>query len=293
MRMHADELHVDAQLVRELLAVQFPDLAGLPLVEVRSTGTVNAIVRIGDELCARLPRRVEWAPDLEREWRWLPILAPRLPLRTPAPVALGRPDGTYPLPWAIYRWLDGGPYEDEAVDDEPRAARELAAFVAAVRRVAVPPGAPRAGRQPLATLDAATRTAIAAGRSHFDIKVAEDAWERALAAPAWDGRPAWIHGDLLRPNVLVHAGRIHAVIDWGSAGAGDPATDLIPAWSIFGPAGRAAFRASLAVDDGSWDRARGIALHQASLIVPYYADTNPAFAAMARRTIQQVIDDRP
>jgi len=101
----------------------------------------------------------------------------------------------------------------------------------------------------------------------------------------------WIHADLLRPNLLVAGGRIRAVIDFGGAGAGDPATDVIPAWAVFGPAGRAAFREALDVDDGTWRRARGIALHQAAALIPYYAVSNPAFAALGRRTVEQVIAD--
>ena len=134
-----------------------------------------------------------------------------------------------------------------------------------------------------------TRAAIAAAAGAIDAAAVAAAWERALEAPVWDGAATWIHGDLLRPNLLVRDGRLHAVIDFGGAGAGDPATDVIAAWAVFGPAGRAAFRAALAVDDGAWERARGIALHQAVMIVPYYAETNPAFVTLAQRTIAQIL----
>ena len=134
-----------------------------------------------------------------------------------------------------------------------------------------------------------TRAAIAAAAGAIDAAAVAAAWERALEAPVWDGAPTWIHADLLRPNLLVRDGRLHAVIDFGGAGAGDPATDVIAAWAVFGPAGRAAFRAALAVDDGAWERARGIALHQAVMIVPYYAETNPAFVTLAQRTIAQIL----
>ena len=101
----------------------------------------------------------------------------------------------------------------------------------------------------------------------------------------------WIHTDLLRPNLLVDAGRLSAVIDFGGVGAGDPAADVIAAWSVFGPAGRERFRGALGVDDGTWARARGYALHQAALIIPYYAETNPGFAALAERTVAEVLAD--
>jgi len=290
MKMHDDEVDIDAGLVGRLVAEQFPHLADLPITEVRSTGTVNAIYRLGDRLCARLPRVAEWAPDLDREWRWLPELAPRLSLRVPEPVWRGRPGGSYPFSWAIYGWIDGQPYADRLVDDERRAAEDLARFVVDLRRID-PVGAPRGGRRPLRELDAVTREVIESARGVIDGDAAVAAWERALRAPAWAGSPVWIHSDLLRPNVLVRDGRMCAVIDFGGVGVGDPAADVIAAWSVFGRAGRGVFRAALEVDDGTWERARGFALHQAALIVPYYGETNPGFVASARRTIEEVLAD--
>jgi aminoglycoside phosphotransferase (APT) family kinase protein len=290
MKMHDDEVDIDAGLVGRLVAEQFPHLADLPITEVRSTGTVNAIYRLGDRLCARLPRVAEWAPDLDREWRWLPELAPRLPLRVPEPVGRGRPGGSYPFSWTIYGWIDGQPYADGLVDDERRAAEDLARFVVDLRRID-PVGAPRGGRRPLRELDAVTREVIESARGVIDGDAAVAAWERALRAPAWAGSPVWIHSDLLRPNVLVRDGRVCAVIDFGGVGVGDLAADVIAAWSVFGRAGRGVFRAALEVDDGTWERARGFALHQAALIVPYYGETNPGFAASARRTIEEVLAD--
>jgi aminoglycoside phosphotransferase (APT) family kinase protein len=290
MKMHDGEVGIDAGLVRRLVDGQFPRLAGLPVSPVQSTGTVNAIFRLGDHLCARLPRVQEYAGDLADELRWLPWLAPQLSLRVPEPVATGHPADGYPFPWAIYRWIEGRPYADELVGDEQQAAIDLARFVAGLRRIE-PAGAPRAGRRPLHELDHATRAAIDSSRGVIDRDAATAAWERALEAPAWKGTPVWIHTDLLRPNLLVGGGRLSAVIDFGGAGIGDPAADVIAAWSVFGPAGREAFRGALDVDDGTWSRARGFALHQAAMIIPYYPETNPGFVALARRTIDEVLAD--
>ncbi|MGE5135623.1 MAG: aminoglycoside phosphotransferase family protein [Gemmatimonadota bacterium] len=289
--MHDGEAAIDAGLVRRLLAAQFPRLAGLPVSEVPSTGTVNAIFRLGGELCVRLPRLREYAGDIDREWRCLPLLAPHLPLRIPEPVELGQPGSGFPFRWAVYRWIGGRPYAGELVSDERQAAADLAAFVAGLRGVEEVAGAPPAGRRPLRELDASTREAIGSAAQVIDSAAATAAWDRALQAPAWDGTPVWIHSDLLRPNLVVERGRLHAVIDFGGAGIGDPAADVIAAWSVFGPAGRAVFRAALAVDDGTWERARGFALHQAALIIPYYARTNPEFAGLARRTISEILAD--
>jgi aminoglycoside phosphotransferase (APT) family kinase protein len=259
---------------------------------VVSTGTVNALFRIGDDLVARLPLRERWAEGIDREWRWIPRLSSRITsLRVPQPVFKGDANDVYPFVWSVYGWIEGAPYDDELVDDETEAARTLAAYVVELRALEVTPSAPVGGRDPLAELDEDTREAIDGSGSVIDSGAAISVWEDALRAPAWDGEPVWIHGDLLRPNVIVDEGRIVAVIDYGYIGVGDPATDLIPAWAVFGPAGRAVFREQLAPDDAMWARGRGVALHQAAMIVPYYAETNPAFVELARRTIEQILDD--
>jgi aminoglycoside phosphotransferase (APT) family kinase protein len=289
MKMHDGEPGIDAGLVGRLVAAQFPRLAGLPISAVQPAGTVNAIYRIGDHLCARLPRLQKWG--LERESHWLPKLAPRLPLRVPEPVAKGQPASGYPFSWAIYRWIDGRPYADELVEDERQAASDLARFVAGLRQIDPAAGAPHGGRRPLRELDAVTRAAIGSARGVIDGDAATAAWERALEAPAWEGTPVWIHTDLLRPNLLVDGGRLCAVIDFGGVGVGDPAADVIAAWSVFSHTGRVTFRRALDVDDGTWNRARGFALHQAAMIIPYYPETNPGFVALAKRTVEEILAD--
>ena len=272
------------------MASQFPRLADQPIREVHSTGTVNAIFRLGDELCLRLPRLEKYADPLLKELTWLPRLTPSLSLRVPEPVAKGLPGCGYPFSWAIYEWIGGECYRDDLIDDERQAAEDLARFVTELRTVDCG-GAPRGGRKPLGDLDRPTRVAIAAAGETLDRDAVIAAWEVALESPGWDGAPVWIHTDLLRPNLLVDRGSLFAVLDFGGAGVGDPAADLIPAWSVFGPMGRAAFRQRLGGDHGVWRRARGYALHQAVMIVPYYAQTNPEFVVLARRTIHEILDD--
>jgi len=291
--MHDGEVGIDSALVRRLVAAQFPRFADRAVRAVDSSGTVNAIYRLGDDLYVRLPRVSRWARDLEQELRWLPRLAAFLSLQIPQPVAAGRPANGYPFCWAIYRWIDGRPYTDETVDDERRAAEDLAQFVAELRRVDPAAGTPpRGGRRPLAELDAVTREAITSARNVIDSSAALAAWEHALAAPVWDGRPTWVHADLLRPNLLVRGGRLCGVLDFGSAGVGDPAADIIAAWSVFGPRGRSTFCRALEVDEGTRTRAMGFALHQAALIIPYYRQTNPTFAALAVRTVEEIVGER-
>lgn len=288
VKMHAGEVDIDAELVKRLLAGQFPHLADRPVKVVRSTGTVNAIFRLGADLCVRLPRVAAWAESIEREWTWLPVLAPHLSLSIPQPLAKGKPVDGYPFSWAIYHWIEGSPYQDDLITDERQLAVDLAFFIRQLRGIDTR-GAPHGGRLPLAELDAETRTAIDSCSSVLDAEAVNAAWVRALEAPLWDGSAVWMHGDLLTSNLLLRDGRLHAVLDFGGAGAGDLAADVVPAWSVFSPTGRVVFREALGVDEATWRRARGYALHQALMIIPYYPHTNPEFVRMALRTVEQVL----
>jgi aminoglycoside phosphotransferase (APT) family kinase protein len=288
-KLHDAEFTIDTALVAELVAEQFPELSGLPVREFRSTGTVNTIFLLGDDLYARLPRVERWAQNLAVEWRWLPVLAPHLTLRVPQPVQRGTPSGSYPYSWSIYHWIGGQPYGDDLVVDEIQAARDLARFIRELRSCEPVAGAPTAGRGPLRDLDRSMRAAVDLAGAAIDGRAALAAWDGALDAQEWKGAPVWVHGDLLRPNLLVDGGRICAVIDFGSVGVGDPAADVVAAWSVFGRNGRKDFRAALDVDDDTWDRARGYALHQAAWIIPYYAETNPEFVQQAVRTVDEVL----
>jgi aminoglycoside phosphotransferase (APT) family kinase protein len=294
VKLHDDEVSIDADLVRRLIAEQFPRLSSLPLREFPSTGTVNVIYLLGDELCVRLPRVQRWASGLDQECTWLPILAPSLTLQVPEPVVKARPTTYYPFSWAIFRWIDGRTYAPDRVADERLAAADLAQFVAELRSNDLPPiddQTPYGGRPPLAAQDADVRSWIAQSGDLIDGPAVTAAWEDALKGPAWNGTFAWIHSDLVPPNLLVKDGRLRAVIDFGATGLGDPATDLNPAWSVFGQAGRTVYRDLVGADDDTWRRGRGIAISQAVGLVPYYVVTNPALSALGRRMLREILAD--
>jgi aminoglycoside phosphotransferase (APT) family kinase protein len=284
--MHEDELPTDAALVRRLLAAQFPHWAELPVEPLASSGTVNALYRLGEDLVVRLPR-LEWgarALALDREW--LPRLAPLVPVEIPVPVATGAPSAELPWEWGIYPSLEGD-HPDCDADPEP-----LAEFVRALHdvRLAAGPPAPR-GRPLSEAQDESARAALRELEGVIDVGAASAAWEASLAAPPWVGPPVWIHGDLLPGNLLVRDGRLTGVIDWGSLGVGDPACDLIPAWGALAADARAAFREALAVDDATWARGRGWALSIGLIALPYYVETNPVFAETARVLIRETLAD--
>lgn len=289
--MHADELDTDVPLVRRLLADQFPQWATLSIERVPSSGTDNALYRLGRDMVVRLPRIRSAVAGDEREYEWLPRLAPHLPVAVPLPLGKGEPAGGYPLPWFVYRWLEGENPTVDGVADPAAWAKDVAGFLDALHRID-PVGGPATHRGgPLAVQDEPARTAIAALQETIDTDAATAAWDFALATPAWSGAPVWIHGDLLPGNLLCVRGRLTGVIDWGVAGIGDPACDLMVAWGVLPSEAREIFRAELAVDDTTWARGRGWALSVGLIALPYYQHTNPAFAAFARYLIDEALAD--
>lgn len=285
--MHADELEIDEALVRRLLAEQFPQWANLALSRVEPAGTVNAIFRLGGELSLRLARRKGPTTPGGKELDWLPRLAPMLPLNVPVPVAQGRPTSEYPWFWDVYSWVVGETAEAEEID-AVQAARDLAAFVAMLQQ-ADPEGAPPRRGIPLAVRDREIQDSLV--RFDGDSRVTAE-WERALAAPPWDGPPVWHHGDLDVRNWLVRDGRISAVIDWGSMGVGDPACDVMVAWKLHSSAARDAFREALPTDDATWERARGWVLSQAIAALAYYTpQNNPSLYREAETWLELVLSE--
>ncbi len=295
-KMHADEVHTDDALVRRLLAGQFPQWAELPIERIASSGTDHAIYRLGHDMAVRLPR-IHWATgQVEKDTRWLPKLAPHLPLAIPVPLAKGSPAEGYPWYWSVVPWLEGEAWTTDGVDDLHQAAIALAQFIIALQRIDTTSG-PRGGRSnfyrgvPLSMRDADMRAQIAASGDMVDADAMIEAWEAALATPAWDGPPVWLHGDLGRPgNLLVAEGRLSAVIDFGCLGVGDPACDLAAAWALFSGESRDVFRVALPFDDATWARARGWALTRVGAI-PYYRETNAPIVAEALHAIEEVLAD--
>lgn len=291
--MHPGQLFVGVDEVRSMISDQFPDLAGMNVRAVPSVGTVNMVFRVGENACAHLPLLSTGADSLKRELTWLPRIKPHLTsMQVPRPVGRGRPTLSYPLEWGIFTWIPGQVYAPERIRSEYQAATRLAGFVCELRSLGIQESAPSSGRAPLDQLDRETRNALGQVEDLVVLKDCMAAWERALVAPRWDGPGVWTHSDLLRPNLLVRGGELVAVIDFGGVGVGDPANDVIAAWSVFGPVGRHLFREVLEVDDSTWERSRGIALHQAVLITSYYRRSNPGFVRTAVRTIREILADR-
>lgn len=288
-------MKIDAALVRKLIAGQFPGWADLPVRPVLPGGWDNRTFRLGAGLVVRLPSAEGYALQVDKEQRWLPWLAPQLPLPIPLPLALGAPAHGYPWPWSVSRWLPGESAVTGQLGDLALLAAELGQFLAALQRLDAAAG-PLPGPHnsfrggPLTTYDAQTRQALAALGGEIDAVAATEVWEAALAS-RWSGPPVWVHGDVSAGNLLVHGGRLNAVIDFGCTGVGDPACDTVIAWTLFAGESREAFCAALGLDRATWARGRGWALWKALITLVEYRESDPGKAGEARRVLTQVLTD--
>lgn len=288
--MPAAEVEVDDALVRRLLLDQAPDLADRPL-QLVANGWDNAVYRLGGDLSIRLPRRQLGADLVAHESRWLPLLAPSLPLPVPTPVFTGEPAHGYPWSWTICRWVEGDVAATASLDLDA-AALTLGEFVASLHLPAPPDAPPNPYRGvPLAMRDEVTRERFAQLSAVIPSAELEDAWTEALAVPVHAGPAIWLHGDLHPANILAVGDRISGVIDFGDITAGDPATDLSVAWMLFDGTDRAAFRAAAGGhDDHTWARARGWAISLATAYIASSAD-NPLMSAIGHGTLERVLGD--
>jgi aminoglycoside phosphotransferase (APT) family kinase protein len=286
---------IDAGLARRLVAAQFPQWADLPVRPVAAGGWDNRTFHLGDTMSVRLPTGPAYALAVEKEHRWLPVLAPHLPLPIPDPLAMGAPGEGYPYPWSVYRWIDGEPARADAIGDLTEFATATAGFLVALSDVP-PRGGPEPGEHnwyrggPLQHYDADTRKAIDALDGHLPADTALEIWTAALRA-TWDGRPVWFHGDVAPGNLLLRDGVLAAVIDFGTSGVGDPSCDLAIAWTVPHGAFRDAFRDRMAVDSATWARGRGWALWKALITYAGARQSDPPQAAEAKNVLDQIFTE--
>ncbi|MFJ5307956.1 aminoglycoside phosphotransferase family protein [Streptomyces sp. NPDC088350] len=287
---------LDPTLVRRLLAAQFPQWAALPLTLLEPAGSDHVIYRLGETMTVRLPRS-DWADgEAAKEHTWLRHLAPRLPLAVPEPLGLGTPGPGYPWHWSVTRWLDGTTPTADDLADPDATAHQLAYFLRQLQSLPAAatllPGAhPELNRAPLADRDHATRAAIEAVEGVFDTAAMTEVWDNALRAPAWDREPVWCHGDFHTGNLLTVDGRLSAVIDFGGLGMGDPACDLVIAYTLLSATTRPLFRTALGPDDATWTRGMGWALATGLNAYTSHAATEPRVARQTTRQLTEVLTE--
>ena len=292
--MHADEVDTDPSLVQRLVAGRFPEWAGLPVEPVFPRGTDNANYRLGTDKLVRLPRQKEKVPGLERELEWLPRFAATVQLAIPEVLGCGGPAEGFPFPWAVLRWVEGQNVAVEEIDEPERTAVELAELILSVRRLDAADAPPSLRRGTLRELGDWVRAGAAKLVGRYDADGLLAAWDETLEAPPWDGPPTWCHCDLDLRNVLFQDGLPCGVLDWGWAGAGDPASDAAAAWKMLPAGARRAFWEVLGADDAEIVRARGWTLLQCAGALWYYTpENNPALFFEAERWLNEILGSAP
>jgi len=286
---------ITADLVSQLIADQFPQWAGLPVRPVEADGVDNTTFRLGQTLSVRLPSADAYVEQVDKEHRWLPVLAAQLPLPIPEPLAKGVPGNGFSRPWSVYRWIDGDPATAEGITDMPRFAADLADFLVALYQID-PAGGPGPGTHnffrggPVAVYDGETQDALAALQGQIDTALAAQVWRAALRA-SWQGPPVWFHGDAQPGNLLLRDGKLSAVIDFGTCGVGDPACDTTIAWTFLSGESSRIFTGRLPFDEATWARGRGWAIWKAMIVLVEALKDDPQNAAYTKGVIEAILAD--
>ncbi len=296
VKMHENELEIDEGFVHELIKSQCPHWADLPIKAITSSGTDNALFRLGDEYVVRLPR-IEWSPgsnekNINKEYEWIRKISRLLKTPISEPLFKGHSNESYPWPWIVAKWNEGSTPAFEKGNEYQLLAIDLACFLNEMHGISLANGPLSRRGIPLTSsaLDAETRKAISELEGEVDIPSVTSLWNRLTHVPAWSRAPVWVHGDFLPGNIVVQNNRLTAVIDFSDLGIGDPACDLIIAWSLLNSHSRKIFRDHLEnIDDDTWERGRGWALSIALIMLPYYKNSNPTLATLARRMIEHVL----
>jgi aminoglycoside phosphotransferase (APT) family kinase protein len=295
MTMHDDQVDVTTDIVVALIREQFPEWRGAAVRSLPSTGTVNAIFRVGDGLSARFPLRpvdaVEALAVLGQEARASAELVRVSPFPVPEPVALGKPGAGYPMPWSVQTWLPGTVASVADPSGSDAFAEDLASFIAALRgadtRGRLFSGGNRGGV--LAHHDDWMATCFQESEGLLDVPRLRELWHRFRELPR-TGADVMSHGDLIPGNVLVAEDRLSGVLDTGGFGPADPALDLVGAWHLLQRGPREVLRRALACDDLEWERGKAWAFEQAMGAAWYYAESNPTMSAMGRRTLDRILE---
>lgn len=288
-------IKIDVDLVSKLINNQFPEWSNLEIKPVKKSGNDNKTFHLGNSMSVRLPSDEEYVPQVEKEQKWLPILAKHLSTPISEPLAKGEPSGDYPHPWSVNKWLDGEIVTIENIDDPNQFANELGGFLVELQSIDAS-GGPLAGEHnfyrggDIVVYDDECRDAINNNVTTFNKHELEEIWELALTSK-WASEPVWVHGDIAPGNILIKNGKLRAVIDFGILGVGDPSCDAAMAWTFFDDRSRKTFKNALNFDEETWNRARGWALWKALITYDYNKQSNKAVADEQCNIINVIIND--
>ncbi|MCR6498263.1 phosphotransferase [Shinella sp. CPCC 101442] len=294
--MHDDQLHIDADIARSMIAEQFPRYRGEPVVLLVATGTTNAIFRVGRHVAARFPLRAD-EPDaclatLHREAAAMAAFAEQSPFAASQPIGIGAPGPHYPLPWSLQSWLEGDVATPDGLSASIAFARDIAGLIARLRRVDTQgrrfAGEGRGGHLP--DHDAWMAVCFEKSEGLLDVARLRDTWRRLRTLPSV-GPDRMTHGDLIPWNLLVRGENLVGVLDTGGFGPADPALDLVAAWHLFDRDRRELIRTLLGSGEVEWKRGAAWAFQQAMGLVWYYRASNPAMAALGRSTLTRLLED--
>ncbi|MFK7824157.1 MAG: aminoglycoside phosphotransferase family protein [Oligoflexales bacterium] len=290
-KLHDDEVDIDVTIVKHLIAKQFPQYDRQVVSALVPSGTDNKMFKLGLDKIVRLPRTSGAVASLQKEEKWLPIIGENLPTAVPIPIHAGEPTKEYPFPWLIIPFISGStPGLSNPLDGE-QAAFDLAKFIGAMQQQDTN-GAPLCTRgQHIKNRDSAVRKSVELLGDEYDLDQLLEIWNDSVNTPRWEGPSCWIHGDLHVGNILSNGGKINAIVDFGLCGVGEPSCDFMPAWTLLKKENREKFRSLINADENCWKRARGWAFSMGVLGYPYYKNTNPIFASIAKNAMDQAIAD--
>lgn len=285
-------MEISVDVVRDLLVEQFPEWADLPIRAVTPQGNDNRSFRLGEKLLVRLPSAEGYVPQVAREEKWLPYLAHRLPLPIPEVVASGCASQTFPFPWSVRRYLVGEVAAVAEVADEMQFAEDLGGFLHTLQCVDATDG-PLAGSEncfrgcEVTVYQGETYQCLSDLSDDLPTEKLRLLWEEG-SSTLWTRHPVWLHGDVNPMNLLVNSGRLSAVIDFGIMAVGDPACDLVIAWTFFGKRARQVFFEAVGADTETIWRGRCWAIWKALID---WDSEHPYFREQARHTIAAILDE--
>jgi aminoglycoside phosphotransferase (APT) family kinase protein len=286
---------INIDLVTRLINEQFPEWSHLSITPVKTGGNDNRTFHLGDHMSVRLPSAASYAPQVEKEQKWLPILAKKLSLPVSIPIAKGNPTEEYPWSWSIYKWLEGEQLSHNNIDNLNHLAKDLGSFLNELQDIDAS-GGPLAGKHnfyrggSLSTYNEESLNAIENNKGTFDGGLLSEIWNIALESE-WESEPVWVHGDIAPGNLLVKDGKLCAIIDFGILGVGDPSCDAAIAWTFFDDTSRKVFKNKINFDEGTWNRARGWALWKALITYDAHIDSDKVIAEEASNTIWTIVED--